>query len=82
MGVCLLQLAEVCLPHCASWGRQAFLRPFRFPLGAMSQRYSRLGTDKLGAGWYGYVHAAWDSNQSRLVAVKVQKRKEVGGGYS
>jgi len=41
----------------------------------MSQQYSRLGTDKLGAGSYGYVYPAWDSKESRLVAVKVQQRK-------
>ena len=41
----------------------------------MRQRYSRLGIDKLGVGTYGYVYPAWDSEERRLVAVKVQKKK-------
>ena len=41
----------------------------------MSQRYARLGIDKLGVGTYGYVYPAWDSEERRLVAVKVQKKK-------
>ena len=39
----------------------------------MSERYHRLGTSALGRGFYGYVYAAWDSKESRTVAIKVQK---------
>ena len=39
----------------------------------MSERYRRLGTSTLGRGSYGYVYAAWDSKESRIVAIKVQK---------
>lgn len=41
----------------------------------MSQRYTRLGTETLGRGGYGYVYAAWDSKEACLVAVKVQQCK-------
>ena len=39
----------------------------------MSEMYRRLGTSALGRGSYSYVYAAWDSKESRTVAIKVQK---------
>jgi hypothetical protein len=53
-------------------GLSCVVSPFSFC--TVSQRYSRLGKEKLGSVSYGYVYPAWDTDSSRVVAVKVQKR--------